>query len=85
MIWWWIGNIILLAAVFPVVVILLNRVLDPVERIRRTVDDILKNGVTLTGGLDNVPALLAKTDSTVEEVAVGATRYVDRVQGLLRS
>jgi hypothetical protein len=37
----------------------------------------------LTGELDNVPALLAETDSTVNEVAIGATRYVKRVGGLL--
>lgn len=76
MLWWWIGNLILLVVVFPVVVMLLNRVLAPIERIRLTVDDILKNGVTLTGELDNLPGLLDKTDRTVAEVGVGATRYV---------
>jgi hypothetical protein len=47
------------------------------------VDDILYNGVILTGVLDNVPALLAETDSTVNSVAIGATRYVKRVGALL--
>lgn len=85
MFWWWIGNLILLVVVFPVVVMLLNRVLAPIERIRLTVDDILKNGVTLTGELDNLPELLDKTDRTVAEVGVGATRYVKGVVQALGS
>lgn len=85
MILWWIGNIILLLVVLPIVVVLLSRIVTPINRIRATVDDILYNGVTLTGHLDNVPALLSTTDDTVEEIAVGATRYVNRVQGLLSS
>jgi hypothetical protein len=83
MILWWIGNIILLFAVLPIVAVLMNRIVTPVDRIRKTVDDILYNGVILTGELDNVPALLAETDSTVNEVALGATRYVKRVGALL--
>lgn len=85
MVLWWIGNAILIFVVFPIVVVLLYRIVTPINRIRETVDDILSNGVTLTGNLDNVPELLAKTDDTVEEIAVGATRYVNRVGGLLES
>ncbi len=80
---WWIGDLVLLAVVFPLVVVLMNRIVTPVNRIRRTVDDILFNGVILTGELDNVPGLLAETDSTVKEVSIGATRYVKRVGHLL--
>lgn len=83
MLLWWIGNAILLFVVFPVVLILLNRILTPVERIKKTVDDIQANGAVLTGHLDNVPELLDTTDKTVHEVAVGATRYVKRVGALL--
>lgn len=83
MVLWWIGNAILLFVVFPVVLVLLNRVLTPVERIRTTVDDILKNGVILSGNLDNVPEMLAETDDTVKQVAVGATRYAGSVAKLL--
>lgn len=80
---WLIGNIILLVVVFPIVLILLNRILTPVQRIRKTVDDILVNGVALTGELDNVPALLATTDETVKEISVGAARYGGSVAKLL--
>jgi hypothetical protein len=83
MILWWIGNLILIFVVLPIVVVLMKRIVDPVDRIRATVDDILHNGVILLGELDNVPELLAETDSTVKAVSVGATRYVKRVGHLL--
>ena len=83
MILWWIGNLILLFVVLPVVLVLLNRIVTPIERIRATVDDILANGVTLTGQLDNLPELLDVTDGAVNEIAIGATRYVTGVGKLL--
>lgn len=83
MILWWIGNLILIFVVLPIVVVLMNRIVTPVDRIRATCDDILYNGVILTSELDNVPELLAETDSTVKEVSIGATRYVKRVGHLL--
>ncbi len=83
MILWWLGNLILLFVVLPIVVVLVNRIVDPIARIRVTVDDILKNGVELTGDLDNVAPMLTDTDRIVNEVAIGATRYVTRVGQLL--
>lgn len=80
---WWIGNAVLLLVVFPIVLVLLNRLLAAIERIRAASDDILRNGVTLTKKLDNVPALLATTDDTVKQVSVGAVRYAGSVQKLL--
>jgi hypothetical protein len=83
MILWWLGNLILLFVVLPIVVVLVNRIANPIARIRQTVDDILENGVTLTGKLDNVAPLLTDTDRIVKEVAIGATRYGKGVVGLL--
>lgn len=83
MLLWWLGDLILLFVVLPIVVVLVNRIANPVKRIRATVDDILKNGVILTSELDNVPALLADTDAAVKEIAIGATRYVTGVGKLL--
>lgn len=83
MVLWWIGNAILLVAVVPVLVALLNRVLAALERIRGATDDILAGGVALTGELDDVPEMLAQTDSTVKDVSVGAVRYAGSVAKLL--
>ncbi|HWG65395.1 MAG TPA: hypothetical protein VG253_27235 [Streptosporangiaceae bacterium] len=83
MLLWWIGNAILLVVILPVVIALLNRVLAAVERIRGATDDILAGGVALAGELDGVPEALAVTSKTVDEVAVGATRYAGSVAKLL--
>ena len=83
MVLWWIANVLLLIAVVPVLVALLNRVLAALERIRGASDNILAGGVALTKELNGVPEGLATTDRTVNEIAVGATRYAGSVAKLL--
>ena len=83
MVLWWIGNVILLVVVLPVVIYLLNRVLAALERIRAAGDAILAGGVALVGELQGVPDGLATTDKTIEEVKVGAVRYAGSVAKLL--
>jgi hypothetical protein len=80
---WAIGNLLLLVAVVPILVGLLNRVLAALERIRQASADILSGGVALIGELDDVPELLAITDTVIDEVAVGAVRYAGSVGKLL--
>ena len=83
MVLWWIGNVVLLVVVLPVVIFLLNRVLAAVERIRGATDNILAGGVALIGELNCLPEALAVTDETVKEVSVGAVRYAGSVAKLL--
>ena len=83
MVWWWIGNAVLLLVVVPVLVALLNRVLAALERIRKASDEILAGGVQLIDEVDRVPELLEGTDSTIEDVSVGAVRYAGSVSKLL--
>jgi hypothetical protein len=83
MVWWWIGNAVLLVVVLPVVIYLLNRVLAALERIRGATGSILSGGVALVGELQGVPEALATTDETVKEVANGAVRYAGSVAKLL--
>ena len=83
MVLWWIGNVILLVVVLPVVIFLLNRVLAALERIRGATDHFLAGGVALIGELDGLPEALAVTDETVKEVSVGAVRYAGSVAKLL--
>ncbi len=83
MTWWWIGNVVLLLVVVPVLVALLNRVLAALERIRKASDEILAGGVQLIGEVDRVPELLATTDETIEDVSIGAVRYAGSVAKLL--
>jgi hypothetical protein len=83
MVLWWIANVILLVAVLPVVIYLLNRVLAALERIRGAADNVLAGGVALIGELNGLPEALATTDETVKEVSVGAIRYAGSVAKLL--
>ena len=83
MVLWWIANVILLVAVLPVVIYLLNRVLAALERIRGAADNVLAGGVALIGELDGLPAALATTDETIKDVSVGAVRYAGSVAKLL--
>jgi hypothetical protein len=83
MVLWWIGNAVLLLVVLPVVIFLLNRVLAALERIRGATGEILTRGVALIGELNGVPDALARTDTTINEVAVGAVRYAGSVAKLL--
>ena len=80
---WAIGNLLLLVAVVPILVGLLNRVLAALERIRQASADILSGGVALIGELNDVPELLSTTDTVIDEVAVGAVRYAGSVGKLL--
>ncbi len=80
---WWIGNVLLLLAVIPVLVALLSRLLGALERIRAAADDALAGGVAVVGDLETTPDLLAETDRTIEAVADGAVRYAGSVSKLL--
>lgn len=80
---WWLGNIILLVIVVPVLVALLSRLLGALERIRSASNDILAGGVAVIGDLDTTPDLLADTDATIADVADGAVRYAGSVSKLL--
>ena len=75
--------VVLLVSAIPYLVSL-QRVMSAINSIRGHVDGILENGVILTGELDGVPELLEITDSVVKEVAVGATRYANAVDRVVR-
>jgi len=71
---WWIGNLLLLAVVIPVVLLLLNRVVRPIKEIKNYADDVLDHGVKLTGTLDCVP-VLATTCELTAAARLNVTRY----------
>ena len=41
---WWIGNIVLILVIIPVVVVILNKVIEPANHIRMYADDIMEHG-----------------------------------------
>lgn len=74
MLFWWIGNLLLLAVVIPVVLLLLNRVIRPALEIKNYANDILDHGVRLTGTVDCIP-VLATTCELTAAARLNVTRY----------
>lgn len=71
---WWIGNVAWLLGVIPLLVLLLYRLLRPIEEIRRYVADIREHGDALADELAVAPALGA-TSRHVGRFAEGMTHY----------
>ena len=71
---WWIGNIIFLAVVIPVVVVLLQRVLTPVKQIESAANGILSGGVTIASQLDLLAGLIP-TQESIKKIRAGVGQY----------
>jgi hypothetical protein len=71
---WWIGNAVLLLAVLPVVVYLLNGVLGAAKSIVPNVERIATVTAAASTDLDAVPLLLTTQDQVRETVA-GVANY----------
>lgn len=82
MVFWWIANIILVVAVFPVVIALLRRVLTPVQEIREYVDDVAEHGQLLLQQMDGAGAL-GQTASAAQQLGTNARRYATAVEQAL--
>lgn len=75
MVLWWLGNVVALLVVVPLVLFLANRIMREGREINAYADDILVHGVGLAANLVPVPALLETAD--LVGVAKGhAVRYV---------
>ncbi len=72
MVFWWIGNIVLLAVIAPVVVILLKGVLDAANAIVPKVDAIASVGAAASKDLDAVIQLVTTQSYINTTVAVVA-------------
>ena len=71
---WWIGNIVLLVVVFPLVVYLLNGVLQAAKAIVPTVQGIAATAAAGSNDLDAAPLLLT-TQEQVRETVAGIAGY----------
>ncbi len=71
---WWIGNLVLLVVVAPVVVFLLRGVLLAAHSVRKALDDIGGVGTAMVSDLAPVPELL-KTKQYVGQTKDGLARY----------
>jgi hypothetical protein len=71
---WWIGNIVLLVVVLPLVVYLLNGVLQAARSIVPSVEGIAAVAAAGSKDLDAVPLLLT-TQQQVEQTVAGVADY----------
>lgn len=72
MILWWIGDMVLLVVILPVVVYLLKGVLDAAKSIVPSVDEIAKTARAGSKDLDAAALLLTTQDQVKQTVAVVA-------------
>ena len=71
---WWIGNVVLLVVVLPVVVYLLRGVLNAARSIVPTVDEIATVAAAASKDLD-AAALLLTTQDQVTQTVAGVANY----------
>ncbi len=79
---WWIGNIVFLFVIIPLVILLLNRVLAPAVEIKKYADDIVEHGSGLVQQLDSVEELL-RTRELVRQAGAGVQQYGTALSRLL--
>ena len=78
---WWIGNIVLLAVVIPVVLVILWSVIKPALSIKKHSDELVAVGGSIVTNLDAVYDLL-ETQRLVGLTGTGIGRYgaaLDRI------
>jgi len=71
---WWLGNLILAAAIIPVVVMLLINLLKPVASIGAEANAILEGGVAVASRLDQLTHVVHTRDS-IQQVRAGVAAY----------
>jgi hypothetical protein len=71
---WWIGNVVLLVVVLPIVVYLLNGVLQAAKAVVPTVQGIATTAAAGSQDLDAAPLLLT-TQQQVTETVAGIAGY----------
>jgi hypothetical protein len=69
---WWIGNVVLLVVVLPVVVYLLHGVLDAAKAIVPSVDEIGTAAAAGSKDLDAAALLLTTQEQVTQTIAVAA-------------
>lgn len=71
---WWIGDVVLIVVIFPVVVYLLNGVLQAAKSIVPSVDQIAATAAAGSKDLD-AAALLLTTEQQVKDTVAGVAEY----------
>jgi len=79
---WWIGDVVLLVVVLPVVIYLLRGVLEAAKSIVPTVDAIATTATAGSKDLD-AAALLVRTEDQVKQTVAGVANYGGSLEVIL--
>ncbi len=71
---WWIGNLLFVVAIIPLVIWILNRVLEPAKQIEYFADDILDSGAQFPVHLQALREL-SRTRDLSRQVNADLERY----------
>lgn len=71
---WWIGNLLLVAVVIPVVIVILRRVMAPIREIGGRAEDLVAVGGSIESRLDSVPDLV-RSQYQIRQTRRGLERY----------
>ena len=71
---WWIGNLLFVFAIIPLVMWILNRVLEPAKQIEYYADDILDSGAQFPVHLQALREL-GRTRELARQVNIDLERY----------
>lgn len=82
MILWWIGAILLLFVIVPVVALVLHRLLRPALEIKAYADDIAQSGALFAPHLAGAVEELATTQRLVAKVRPELARYAQALERL---
>jgi hypothetical protein len=82
MVLWWIGNVLFLIVVIPVVVVLLQRLKRAAGDVGERIETVHGQAGGIVVAVDDVKALIPTRDA-VKRVVSGLTRYVKAVDRLL--
>lgn len=79
---WWIGNVIFILVIIPVVVVLLQRLARSAFDVEKRINTIHGQAEGIAIAVDDVKALVPTRDA-VKRVGVGLARYVKAVDRIL--
>jgi len=71
---WWIGNLLLAIVVIPFVLVLLTRLMKPINDIGHEADAVLAGGVTIASQLDLLAGLVP-TKEGITKIRAGVLAY----------
>jgi uncharacterized membrane protein len=79
---WWIGNVVFILVVIPVVVVLLHRLSRSAFNVAKRIDTAQDQTRGIATALNDVKQLIPTRDA-VKQVGAGLTRYVKAVDRIL--